>query len=747
MRVVALLVLCAAKQDAESPVTQVVELLADLKAKIELDGKTEQGLYDKYSCWCEETTARKASAIEDGKSQIEQLSHDILELKAKQGSDSATLSKLNKDIAQTKEAIAQAEALRGKEHEEYKQEKAELEQGIEQLQKAIQVLGDGTAFESKEKERWNSALEETKILTVAAGVRNALRLYTRKDKDMAMGQDLSPVKSFLGNPTAWVQQKASVQAPHNEEYTPQSSVIQGILKQMYDDFTTNLSDLNTEEGTKTTDYESLMSSKRTDLDLLSSSLTSKSSSSADDGKSLADSQLAREEAEEQLTADEEFFATMKQGCKDQANQWAQRSRVRTNELSAINQAIDILSSDAATGTFNASASTFVQVSESARSPRTKVYNELKKAATKSKSMRLAALASRVYTTEAGHFDEVIKSIDDMVALLTKEQKDDIAHRDYCDEENGAAEAKLERLNYDLKSLDNKLQRMNNQKAELQDSQNKTDQAILDVENQIAEAQADRNQSFRAFQQAMKDDGDAIELVGKAIEVLASFYPSSFVQTSSRTSEEPNPDNEPEKLGAYEGKQSQGGGIVSILEMIKEDTENEMKVATEEENAAQKSYETLRFESVGAIKAMQKKKSTLMQQEAALDVHIANAEKVHYDTEDSKNSTEDYVADLKPNCDWVSSTFDTRKEQRDSEIEGLLSAKSILNGAGYDETAAMSAVATKSTSAKVSTPPQQGGWQDPKKLDATVDQELDELDADALHFGKTVFLQRRARRVQ
>merc|ERR1719181_1039533 len=112
-----------------------------------------------------------------------------------------------------------------------------------------------------------------------------------------------------------------------------------------------------------------------------------------------------------------------------------------------------------------------------------------------------------------------------------------------------------------------------------------------------------------------------------------------------------------------------------------------------------------------------------------------------------NTTEDYMADLKPNCDWVTSTFDTRKEQRDSEIAGLQSAKDILNGAGYDEAAAMSAVATKSTQTKVEPPPpQQSGWQDPKKLDATVDQELAELDADSLHFGKTVFLQRRARRV-
>ena len=38
------------------------------------------------ACWCEETTARKATAIEDGKSQIEELSQLILELNAAQGS-------------------------------------------------------------------------------------------------------------------------------------------------------------------------------------------------------------------------------------------------------------------------------------------------------------------------------------------------------------------------------------------------------------------------------------------------------------------------------------------------------------------------------------------------------------------------------------------------------------------------------------------------------------------------------------
>jgi chromosome segregation ATPase len=760
MRVVALLLasLSAAKKK-ESPVDKVVELLADLKAKIEADGRTEQALYDKYACWSEETTARKATAIEDGKAQIESLSQTILELNAAQGSSTATIAKLEKDIAETKDSIAKAEALRKKEAGEYDQQVEELTQAIGQLEKAVKVLSEGTTWESKEKERWNSAEEETKLLTVAAGVRSALRLYTKDDREMAAGQDLSPMKSFLSNPAAWVETKAKVKAPHNEEYTPQSGVIQGILDQMLADFKQNLADAHTEEGSKNTDYDSLMKSKRADLELLTKSLTSKSTSSADDGSSLEDSKVQREEAEAALKADEEFFDNLKQGCKDQANLWASRSRVRTQELGAISEANDILTSETASGTFEKSATTFLQIKESARSPRKAVYNALKKAATKTRSVRLAELASRVYTTEAGHFDVVMQAIDEMITMLHKEQEDDFHHRDWCENENGASDHKIENLEADMDQLSNKIERLTNKKNSLIDSINKTDMSIDEIEQSIANALSDRNESHVAFMTALKDDSDAVELIGSAIEVLASVYPKGLIQMKSarRSGEEPNPDNEPEKFaGDYGGKQSEGGGIVSMLEMLKEDIENEMAKASEEEAAAQKEYETLKADSVESINALNKKKATLQQDEAATDMDIANTEKVHFDTESERNATVSYVEELKGSCDWVLNTFDTRKEQRDSEISGLQDAKSILGGAGYDEAAAFNPsestatsatlVAKTATNSKAALEPapaeKSGGWQDPKKLDATIDQELAELDADSQNFGKA-FLQRHA----
>merc|ERR1719487_2543342 len=66
-----------------SPVEKVVQLLNDLKKGIEEDGGAEQQVYDKFACWCEKTTGRKAAAIVDANNQIRSLGQQILSLKGK----------------------------------------------------------------------------------------------------------------------------------------------------------------------------------------------------------------------------------------------------------------------------------------------------------------------------------------------------------------------------------------------------------------------------------------------------------------------------------------------------------------------------------------------------------------------------------------------------------------------------------------------------------------------------------------
>merc|ERR1719453_1965319 len=106
-----------------------------------------------------------------------------------------------------------------------------------------------------------------------------------------------------------------------------------------------------------------MATKSSDLKQLEKALTDKTMNEGDDVKQLATDQKEREETEDELKATEEFLETTIDACKSKADEWAERSRLRTEELAGMNQAIDILTSDTAKGTFATAVDTFVQLGQ------------------------------------------------------------------------------------------------------------------------------------------------------------------------------------------------------------------------------------------------------------------------------------------------------------------------------------------------------------------------------------------------
>merc|ERR1719183_3030382 len=194
-----------------------------------------------------------------------------------------------------------------------------------------------------------------------------------------------------------------------------------------------------------------------------------------------------------------------------------------------------------------------------------------------------------------------------------------------------------------------------------------------------EALENRNKEHEAFKQAMKDDADAVMLIGKAIEALNGFYnPKMLMQQPEYTT---NPDTAPEaEFSSNEGRKSEGGGVIAILSMIKEDIEKEMKTTRADEAEDMAAYKQLYKDSAASMKALEEKKVSLGQDIAGKVKEIAELDAVYADKEASKKATDDLLESLKPNCDWIARTFDTRMEQRKAEMEGLQNAKSVLAGA-------------------------------------------------------------------
>merc|ERR1719247_2496476 len=196
------------------------------------------------------------------------------------------------------------------------------------------------------------------LSSAKAEIRNALALYTRNGQRLTM-QDSAAMKSFLhtGSPVALLQ------SPHKGAYETQSGAIQGILADMMDSFTRDYASNDEEETEKQTTFDELFKTKTDELKKLTKALTDKTMNEGDDVKQLATDQKEREETEDELKATEEFLETTTDACKAKADEWAERSRLRTEELAGMNQAIDILTSDTAKGTFATAVDTFVQLGE------------------------------------------------------------------------------------------------------------------------------------------------------------------------------------------------------------------------------------------------------------------------------------------------------------------------------------------------------------------------------------------------
>jgi len=230
-----------------------------------------------------------------------------------------------------------------------------------------------------------------------------------------------------------------------------------------------------------------------------------------------------------MEADTKLFDSAKAACTSKAAEWNERVRARSEELAGIAKALEILTSGENRALFSKSikpgmeAASFMQVSADDQDPRTRAFNALKSHATRAKSLRLAALAARVRTRTAGHFDVVIVEIDTMIAVMQREEKDDQEQRDWCKEETFKNEQEAAWLTYKIEKHTTKLMKLNKRLEDLETTKAETIAQILATNEDIASMEDNRIAEHRAFEEAKSDDEQAVTVLASAIEALGAFY--------------------------------------------------------------------------------------------------------------------------------------------------------------------------------------------------------------------------------
>lgn len=671
-----------------TPVERVTTLIENLKTSVEEDGVKEQDAYNKFACYTEDTMDTTSAAIKASQDSIKRLTESIEQLSGEIGVLTIDVAQLKKDIAANIKAQEEATAVRQKKHNAFYKAEEDRKLATAATKKAADVLHKATR---------GSLLEESDAMSMATSMRSAMR--TSVVKNLLDDEETAVLRKFADAP---FHAKAFLQSSNNPfgDYAPASTQIQGILKNMFDAFASDSEAELTQEGNQQKMYEELMALKKRELVSLKTTLGNKELTLASKTKQKADEKQERQQTEVVLATDEDYYAEVKAAGQEKADQWAERTRLRTEELAGFGQALAILKDPKNTSIFDDSykntGSGFLQVQSTDLTQMSRIHgvnralNSLKNLATKSKSLRLATLAvSLRMTSKSGNaaFDQVKKAIVDMIATLEDEMKSDVKDKEQC---------KLLKTGNsgDLTTINNKMEDLETEKSRAQNDLDKINDKIAELEADITstkgelktatDLRVDENTNFKKL---MKDDTDAVALLQKALSALTAFAKNNGLSLAQL--EQPAAVERKEvpstwkKGGKYGGRSSESSGIVAIMEMIIADVEAEMSEARKTEAESLKVFNELKASLLKAIAELNKTKTLKDKEAAARNDQLTRIGDDLSTLEEAKTANGDDKQALEEKCAWIATNFEKRKTNRANEIAGCREALSYLSGASSD----------------------------------------------------------------
>jgi len=662
-----------ANTDSGSPVTKIVGLIEELKAKIEADGKAEQNMYNRYACWCETTSARKAANIHQAMADIKSLGTKVLELKSKVTGLNNDIHHLTQQITENQAAQDEATAIRTKDNTRFLAEKTEMETTLSALERGINVLsGAGTKTALLQTEQMSE------LSSIADGVHKITSKMPNIDKLLTPKQ-LKLIAQFARDPSEFYDQKAEKAASYN----PASATIQGILKDMYDTFSMNLEKSTETDAIAFKNFESLMGVKGREMALHLSERAKRESEKAAAEELQAETAKSYDDTSKMMKEDTIFFDDTKAACTSKSAEWSERVRARTEELAGINKALEILTGDDARALFNKAIKPgmemgFIQESSTVQSPRNRVYESLKKHAVRAKSLRLMAIAASLKA--GGHFDAVTGEIDKMMEVIKQEERDDIRQKDWCKEEMHKNEQEAARYEYKVEKKDQLIGRMRVQLDELETTLQNTIQEIIDTKKDVRQMEDQRKADHAVYQEKKADDEGAVKVMGAAIDALGSFYKNNKAALVQQPTFAKSEDQAPDAGFSSKGKSGgESKGILSIMTMLKEDLEDEITNAVKMEMEDQFYFERGINAAHNLLKELHEKKTNLNSAIADLNTEIDNRWSEREDLQGLLNEEKEYMASIKPDCDYLIETFEDRRNKRDVETQSLIDAKGMLEG--------------------------------------------------------------------
>lgn len=514
------------------------------------------------------------------------------------------------------------------------------------------------------------AFLQTSLKTARASVRDVLGRNAASDllQQILAPSDRVTLKSFL-----------------QDGYEPASGEIMGVLKQMREEFASNLEDMQDHESAAATEFGELDAAKSREIAAAEQLIKEKIAQLGRTKVSLAEATEDREDTEAALAADQAFLVDLKKRCAGSDAEWEERSKTRAKEMKAVGEAIGILTDEDAHDLFHKTLN-FLQLSSTrrvvskAQRARESASRILLRQATKTGNTALVQLASSV---RLDGFAAVTEDINGMIADLRQESKEEVKHKDFCNtafhqnEMDAIANGEVAKdLGTKIADLASALETLGNEIAA-------TKAAVTDSQVELQQANQNRAKQNSVFQQNVADQRATQVILKKAMDRLQQFY--DFVQLHARTQRQPA--NQPGAAapampkGFSDYKSNAGAGsVLTMIEGIITDAKEAENEAIKAENDAEAAYVSFAAETFNSLNEAQRSITNKVEQRAKAESAKVAAE----GDKDAAGAQADALAkaaqDLHAQCDFVVQNFDVRQEARGAEVESLQAAIAALRTA-------------------------------------------------------------------
>mmetsp|Transcript_41572 Transcript_41572/g.120362 ORF Transcript_41572/g.120362 Transcript_41572/m.120362 type:complete len:709 (-) Transcript_41572:117-2243(-) len=663
-----------------TPVKKVIELLKQLSAKVEDDGKKEAAAYDKYACFCKEQADQKLYAIEKSESIMSELSAESSQLQTEISDLSTGISGLASTISNLEGEIKNATDVRSTDNGVYLGREADTSGAISALKRAITSIK-----ESKGQMGGKVALEAALLQVRAAAARTAVG-HTQQKLLAAMAKGSQPGEAY--------------------DYEFHSNDILATLNSLLMTFKETKERLDLEEFQAQSEFEKRKLGLENEKTFAEKEKLGKEKLEAmkTERRQAAQAELLAETGARD--ADQAFMRELTTQCEDKATEWDTRSQTRSQELTAISQALEALETGVApnwkanrmlVGLQKAKqqAPSFLQLRGSghnlrasgARALQQKVLALIGDAANRLHSPALSVVALRVKASE-DHFEKVRAIIKDIVARLEAQASAEASTKTFCDGEMSAAVSSRDAKAEEVENLEGQITEKEATKAQLLGEIAALAKGIAENTKALQEATELRSEEQRDNNGVMRDATAGKEAVEYALQVLKAFYESqgstllqgheSYVPPNSDRAGQTVGDLAPEVFGSgYGGQQEASKGVIGMLEVILSDFDRTNGTVASQEQMAEGDFQTFKGAIDGDTSSKEGDKTTKEGEVSTIENDLVTLTDSKRDAVRDKELAESELEGLRSMCVEGEETYEERVAKREKEIAALKEAHAIL----------------------------------------------------------------------